>query len=132
MSAIGPIGSRRLAGRWGARVILTVAILAQLFACQAVLASTADVPAVAIQDVGHGTGHDIVCEAVQAVASTSTARAAASDCPAGPGHSATLLALVAATLILGVRAGPGDVLSWAPRRLVDGRHRLLAVGITRV
>lgn len=115
------------------RLVLAVVVLAQLLACQALTATPASVTAVAVQDVGHGTGHDPVCEAAQTVATTTSAtRLVAPDCLAAPGSPAVLVALVAAALVLASRTGSGGMPFWAPQRLLPGRHRLLAVGIVRV
>lgn len=111
--------------------MLAIAILAQLFACQALLAPTGPVRAAVIQDVGHGTGHDFVCEAGATPVTAAPARAVLHDClpPADP--ALVLLAVIAAGLVA-ARATAGGTAPWAPRRLLPGRRRLLAVGIARV
>jgi hypothetical protein len=131
MNAMRRPNTHRVARRWSVRLILVFAVLAQLFACQAVSASTPGVPAVAIQDIGHGTGHDVVCEAAGPGAS-SAARPSAPECVPPAGAAAVLSALAVAALVVAARVSAGGMPSWAPRRLVIGRHRLLAVGITRV
>ena len=123
---------RRVAGHWRVRVVLAVAVLAQLFACQAGLAPAGAVSAAVIQDVGHGNGHDNVCEATAAAAAPVSARLVAPDCTPHSGAAAASAVLVVAGLGLTGRASSGGMPPWAPRRPLAGRHRLLAVGITRV
>lgn len=124
--------SRRAAARWRVRVVIAVAVLAQLFACQAVLAPVGGTSTAAVQDIGHGIGHDLVCEAAAATAVPLSARLVAPDCTPHSGAAVALAVLIMAGLALAGRAGSGGIPPWAPRRLVTGRHRLLAVGITRV
>lgn len=132
MSTVHEPSSRRGAGRWHVRLVLAILVLAQLFACQAVMAPVNGPSSVAIQDISHGLGHDVVCEAGAAPVASTTARAAASDCTLPAGAAVVFVALIAAGFVLAGRANAGGMPSWAPRRLVAGRHRLLAVGITRV
>lgn len=111
--------------RWAVRVVMVVAVLAQLFACQSHSAiANASVPA-AVQDLGHGLGHDALCEAASSIGS-----AAASV--AGPPLIAVavvgLLVWLWVGLVAPVTGGP----PWAPRRTLTGRRRLSAVAIIRV
>lgn len=132
MSIVRVPRSRRPAAGWGTRAVLAIAILAQLFACQALLAPTGPAPVAAvIQDLGHGIGHDTVCEAGATPVIAGAARALVPDClpPADP--ALVLVALIAAGLVA-ARATAGGTAPWAPRRLLPGRRRLLAVGIARV
>lgn len=123
--------TRRPAARWGTRAVLALAILAQLFACQALLAPTGTAPAAMIQDLGHGIGHDAVCEAGAAATTTGVTRAVLPDCVPLPDPALALLALIVAGL-LAARITADGAPPWAPRRPLPGRRRLLAVGITRV
>lgn len=122
----------RVRTRWRVRVVLVVAVLAQLFACQAIVAPVGGIPTAVVQDVGHGIGHDLMCEAAAATAAPASARLVAPDCTLHIGAGVALAVLVVAGLVLAGSAGPRGMPPWAPRRLVAGRHRLLAVGIARV
>ncbi|MDN5747094.1 MAG: hypothetical protein L0H64_00950 [Pseudonocardia sp.] len=123
---------RRLAVSWRVRVVLAVAVLAQLFACQAVLAPVGGNSTAVVQDVGHGIGHDLVCEAAAATAAPVSARVVAPDCTPHSGAAVAVAVLIVASLVLARRASYGGMPPWAPRRLVAGRNRLLAVGIARI
>lgn len=131
MSDTGNPRHRRSTVRWGTRAVLVLAILAQLVACQSLLTSTGPGPAVMVQDVGHGIGHDAVCEAGAVSMTVATARPAVLECRPLVEAALALVAL-ATTGLLVARAAAGGAPPWAPRRLVPGRRRLLAVGITRV
>ncbi|WP_433294590.1 hypothetical protein ACQPZQ_10720 [Pseudonocardia sp. CA-142604] len=115
-----------MAKRWSLLAVIALVILTQAFTCQAVLASPS-VPAAAISCQGD-TGHDVVCEFGSAsVAGRDTRR----DDPAA--QVALLVALVTITAAVVARllaaAGPQE---WAPRKSLRGRHRLVALCITRV
>lgn len=131
MSNVRVPRSRRPAAGWGTRAVLAIAILAQLFACQSLMAPAGPAPVAMIQDVGHGIGHDAVCEAGATPVTAVPARAVLHDClpPADP--ALALVALIAAGIVA-AWAFAGGTPAWAARRLLPGRHRLLAVGITRV
>lgn len=123
--------SHPLAGGWGTRAVLAIAILAQLFACQALLAPDGPAPAAVIQDLGHGLGHDTVCEAGATPVTAGASRATAPECLPTTDPALTLVALIAVGLVAARATASGTAPS-APRRPVPGRHRLIAVGIARV
>ncbi|MBW0088729.1 hypothetical protein I4I73_06595 [Pseudonocardia sp. KRD-184] len=131
MSDTGNLRYRRSNAGWGTRAVLVLAILAQLVACQALLAPAGAGPAVMVQDVGHGIGHDAVCEASAVLTTVGTARAGVLECLPLAEAALALVALATTGLLVAWTAA-GGAPPWAPRRLVPGRRRLLAVGITRV
>lgn len=131
MSSVRAARTRRPAARWATRAVLALAILAQLFACQALLITPGPVPPAMIQDIGHGVGHDVDCEVGSAPTTAGVARAVAPVCLPPVDPAGALLALIA-TGLLAVRITSDGAPSWAPRRPLPGRRRLLAVGITRV
>jgi hypothetical protein len=117
--------------RWGLRALLALVVVTQVFTCQVALASPSiPASAVACQD---DRGHDVVCETgLPAIEAPVVGRAGADD-PAR--HDlGIIIALVLSAIVLAIGSSvAADPRAWAtPRRLVRGRHRLLALGITRV
>ena len=129
---------RSRAQRWSLRVVLVLLALASTLGCQAALSSspsTAHAAPVAVSACEGGLGHDLHC--ASGVASVAV--------PPTRGERADALLLLV-TLVIGVAAvsvaasagllarfrmvtGPPP---WASQRLLPGRHRLVAVGISRI
>jgi hypothetical protein len=115
-----------VAKRWSLLAVIALVILTQGVTCQPVLASPS-VPAAATS-CQSDTGHGVVCEfGSAAVAGRDTRRD-------DPGSQVALLAaLVTITAAVVARflaaAGPQER---APRKSLRGRHRLVALCITRV
>ena len=118
-----------VAKRWSLLAVIMLVILTQAFTCQAVLASpSVNAAAISCQS---NTGHDVVCELSSAAVAGPIGRDIRRDDPRT--EVALLVALVTITAAVVARflaaAGPPE---WAPRRSLRGRHRLMALCITRV
>jgi hypothetical protein len=124
-----PDTASSVAKRWSLLAVIALVILTQAYTCQGALASPS-VPAATIS-CQSGTGHDVVCEFGSAAVAGPTGRDTRRDDPGT--QVALLVALVTITAAVVVRflaaAGPRE---WAPRRSLRGRHRLMALCITRV
>ena len=113
------------------RVLVVLAVIAQLVACQAIVAADGPVPAVA-QDGGHGVGHDPLCEATPAGASASSAPGLTCRANVPDPAPFPLVALLVAALFLTVRSASRAGRPSAPAQAPPGRRRLLAIDVIRV
>ena len=130
---------RFAARRWSLWAVLALLIALPAIACQIAAAPTAahhgSAPAIAASCHGQ-PGHDVLCDQGVAAAAPQSARAGRYDDlrkALTPVAAAALIATSLAALRFAStftqRTGPP---SWAPRRLVTGRHHLAAIGISRI
>lgn len=132
MTSTGPPVSRR-STRWALRVLLLVAVIAQLLACHAVAMAAAEAPA-AVQDIGghgHGPASAGTCEPLGTTPVAGGCRAAAASWAGPRDVEGQQVGVVVLLILVAALAGSRRPLA-AARHVVSGGQRLLAVGLIRV